>query len=218
MCFQVLPAILSAVGTGAQMVNQNQARRDQDRIAADSLRRNAEANRRGGERVAQEVQRIADSGPEAEQAAAQDDFMAALKQSQLKQGGDALGGPTGGSSRFAEDLDLARTSAAAEGRQLANRTARIDAPQFQRVREGAGFTNTGVDLSLIDDRARGADFLNRLRLARVQPNPGVDALGEGLTAFGGAFAGRARPPPQTGRFSGIGRSIADGFARGVSYG
>lgn len=179
--------------TAVQAANQNQARRQQDRIAADSLRRNTELNRTAGRRVSDEVQKLAESTPEMEQQDAQKDFMEALQRARVGQGGDALVGR--GSERFEDDLGLARTAANDEGKRTAALLSRIDAPQFQRVREGTGVTNAATDLQLIGGRGAGQDFLDELRLARAQPNPGVDALAGAAGAYGMARAGRMKPKP-----------------------
>lgn len=219
MCAQILPLLLSAAGSGAQLINSNEAQHQQDRIASETLRRNAGANRRGGERVSQEIKAVAESSPDAERAAADADFTAALKKAQLQSGGDALGGPGGASTRFEDDLGLARTAAEGEGKALAGRIAAIDAPQYQRTRENIGFANAGTDLSLLADQNRGQDFLDQLRLSRATPNAGVDAAGSLLTGLGAGMANRALPvgaAPTPGAVSNYGRPVRRAF--GAGYG
>jgi hypothetical protein len=190
-----LELALIAGSTGLSVANQQGAKRQQERIASDALRRNSLLNKEAGRRVSDEVQRVADSGPEGEVQDANADFMAALKRARVEEGGDALAGA--GSDRFSDDLDLARTAAGAEGKRTADILARIDAPQLQRQREGASLNRAATDLQLIGDRGQGGDFLDQLRMARAQPNAGIDALASLGGAYGTARAGRMKRPAPT---------------------
>lgn len=193
MCWQIaLPLITQAAGTAVQQNAENSAARERDRIAADTMRRNADTNRAAGARVSDEVQQIAKSNPQAEQQKAQADFMDALQKAQVAKGGTAFNAP--GGDRYQDDLNLARTAAGNEGKVMANRQARIDAPGFQRTAENVGITNTGTDLSLLQNRAGGQDFLDQLRMAQVQADPAQMAAGSFLSAAGSAYGSRYRPP------------------------
>lgn len=193
MCIQALPALLSAGGAVVQQVGQNQDRRDQARLADEALRRNTALNNRAGDRISQEIKTVAGANAEGERKTAQDDFMDALRKSKTADGGADFGAVPGGSDRFSADVDQARTAASAEGRGLAGNLAAIDAPQYARVKENQGFTDTATALSLLAGEGRGQDFLAQLRAARM-PGSGLQAVGSGLTAFGTAYAGRARKP------------------------
>lgn len=192
MCFQALPALLSAGGAVVQQVGQNQDRRDQARLADEALRRNTALNNRAGDRISQEIKTVADANPESERKVAQDDFMEALRKSKTADGGADFGAVPGGSDRFTADVGQARTGAAAEGRNLAGNLAAIDAPQFARVNERRGLTDAATSLSLLEGEGRGQDFLSQLRAART-PGSGLQSVGSGISAFGNAFAGRALP-------------------------
>jgi hypothetical protein len=204
MCIQALPLILSAAGAGMQQVGANQAHRDQLRTAGDNQRRQEAINRRAGERVNQQIQTVAEASPDAERTAATNDFMAALRKAKAADGGDSFGEMPGGSDRFAADVGQARTAAGAEGRQLAGNLAAIDAPQYARVNEARGLTDAAVDLDLLGGESRGQDFLSQLRLARAAgAGNGLESIGGGLSAFGGAMATRAvkpKVPAKTTRF------------------
>lgn len=188
---------LVAGSTALKAYDANRTRSEQNRIAEEDLRRNAMMNQRAGERVSQEVDRLKKSTAEPEREQLNTDFMEALKRAKLANGGPDLGDVGGASDRFSADTATARVAAGGEGKRLAANLARIDAPNLQRVREGRGFTDTATDLAMLRDRASGLDFLSRLRLARAQPNPGVDALASGMASYGTARAGRARPTGNT---------------------
>lgn len=188
-----VPAAITALGAGAGAYNQDQMLRDQDREVARGMREQAALSEQASQRVNQQIQDVAKSTPDAEAAQAESDFIGAMKRARAARGGDSLSGP--GGSRFQDDLGLARTQTANEGSMLAKQLARIDAPQFQRFREGVGMNNAITDLSLLDDRSKAVDFLTRMRAANQRANPWIDAASQGLTAFGLAKSGQASKRP-----------------------
>lgn len=192
MCTGVELALLAG-STAVSAANNQQAQNQQNRIASDAMRRNQMLNQEAGRRVSEEIQRTAKSAPDQEVQNANADFMDALRRAKVGEGGDALTGR--GSDRFADDLDLARTAANDEGKRTANVLARIDAPQLQRQREGAGINRAATDLSLLGERGKSGDFLDQLRMARAVPNAGIDALASLGGAYGMARAGRMKPRP-----------------------
>ncbi len=153
MCVQALPMLLTAAGTAVQQVGANQADSERRRALEANIRKQTEVNNRAGERVSQEIQNVAGANPEDERLAAQNDFMAALRKAKVADGGDDFGGPAGASDRFTADVGAARTAAGAEGRALSGNLAAIDAPQFSRIKENRGLTDTAVDLSLLGGEA-----------------------------------------------------------------
>ncbi len=193
MCVQALPLLLSAGGTALQAASANQERRDRERIASEGVRRNNEINQQAGQRVSQEIQQVASANPEAERMKANNDFMDALRKAKVSDGGADFGAPAGASDRFTADVGQARTGAGTEGRALAGNLAAIDAPQYARVNENRGLADTATDLSLIENRGKGQDFLSQLAMARANGNPGLETLGSGLTAFGNGLASRSMP-------------------------
>lgn len=195
MCVQALPMLLTAAGTAVQQAGANQADSDRRRALDANLRRQNDINNRAGQRVSQEIQRVAAANPETERAAAQNDFMEALRTAKAADGGDDFGAPAGASDRFTADVGQARTAAGAEGRALAGNLAAIDAPRYARVNEARGFADTATDLSLLGRESQGQDFLAQLALARANGSgAGLESVGGGLSAFGQASASRAQKP------------------------
>lgn len=197
MCVQALPLLLSAGGTALQQASANQERRDRERIAAEGVRRNSQLNQEASQRVSQEIQKVASASPDAERLKANNDFIDALRKSKTSDGGADFGAAPGASDRFTADVGQARAGAGAEGRALAGNLAAIDAPQYARVNENRGIADTATDLSLIEGRGKGQDFLAQLALARANGNPGLETIGGGLSAFGNAAAQRAPRPVKT---------------------
>jgi hypothetical protein len=196
MCTGLEPALITAaIGAGTTAYGQHQAAKQQDSILADNVRRNMEANAKGGARIAREVQNVKKSSVEPERAAAQNEFLGALRKAKLSTQGGLSDPEFGGSQRFAEDVGAARTASDLEGATSAGQLARIDAPVRQRMREGTGFNRAASDLMLIGDKAGGDDFLSRLRLAMTRPNQGTQIAGDLLSGLGSGLANRAKPVP-----------------------
>lgn len=202
MCFGAeafwVPAAVSAIGAGTSAVAQGQALKRQDRAVARGITDRANIQRQAGDRVQEQISKVAASNPDAERKAAQDNFMSALRKAKMADGSMDIGGPGAASSQFATDVSGARANAAQEGAQLSSDIARIDAPAFQRQREAVDVANTGVDLSLLDRNAEGLDFLTQMRAARAgQVDPLLAGAGQLTSAFGQAYAGRAKKPTST---------------------
>lgn len=201
MCFGLeaawVPAAISAAGAGASALAQNQALKRQDRETARGIAARSLIQKQAGDRVQQQIGDIAKSNPDLERKAAQDDFMAALRKAKMADGSTDIGAPGAVSSRFGADASAARTGAAIEGQKLSSDLARIDAPTFQRQREATGLANTGIDIGMLGSNAEGLDFLTQMRAARAgRVDPLLSGVGQGLAAFGQAYAGRAKPEPK----------------------
>jgi hypothetical protein len=192
-----VPAVISAVGAGVSAKSQDDALKRQDREVARGIAARSAMQREAGSRVNQQISEIAKSNPDAERKAANDEFMAALRNAKVADGSLDIGGPAGASDRFTADVGQAREGAVGEGRALSGQLAAIDAPGRQRAREATGFTNAAVDLSRIESRTDGEDFLSQLRAAQAgRVNPLASGVGQGLSAFGSAYASRTKPQPK----------------------
>lgn len=201
----LVPLLFTAGGTAVSTIAQQRALRRQDEEAARGIMRQGEISRRAGEQVTENIEQLGASTPEAERAAALADFMNALRTSRAS-GPGPLASPVGATSeRFAEDVGAARTAAGAESAATAGRLARIDAPTFQRLREGQQRADLASRLARLGSESSAQDFLTQLRIAGIQPNPFVTGIGQGLAAFGTAFAGRAKPT----KFAKPGKTIID---------
>lgn len=189
MCWQAaIPLILSAGGAIAQKKAQDDLRDDQARVAAEGILRQAALNRDASARVAQTTQELAASNPDAERAAKRATYTDALRRSMgTRAGATPVSGAV--SSRFTEDADAAANETEAEAANLADLTAAIEAPTYQRMNEGVAVNNAGVDLSLLRGRSAGQDYLTRLRMAMQKPNEWLQAGGQLMSGAGAALAG-----------------------------
>jgi hypothetical protein len=163
------------------------ARRRQDREAAAGIMRQAELTRQANQKVAQNVQELSQSNPEAQVQSQRAAYMDALRRA--KPANDAAMPSQGGaSSRFSDEVGIARTEGAAEAADIADTTARAEAPFLQRLQEGQRTADVASQLGILQGRSSGQDYLTRLRIALQQPNAGQMAAGSVLSGFGGAMA------------------------------
>lgn len=183
--------IAAVVGAATTGVASSQALKRQDKEAAQGILRSQALARQGNTRVNQEIAKVKASNPDAERAAATSDYLTALQKAGLTSGGPALASPTGAASgRFAQDVSSARASSGADARGLAGILAQIDAPELQRTREAQSRASTASDLEELNRQATADQFLTRLRASAIQPNPLLTGIGQGISAFGSAYAGR----------------------------
>lgn len=106
---------------------------------------------------------------------------------------DARGNATGGLNQVGNVSDAYKDSGADAalgitdyGKKVADLTSRIDAPNLQRQDEQADRLRFSSTLGGISRDAAGDDFLAKLRLQRIQPNPYGMAAADALGAYGGA--------------------------------
>lgn len=209
---------LSAAGTGAGVVAQNQARARQDHEAAAGIIRQAELSRQANQKVQKNIQQVEQDDPNEDIAKRQATYMDALRRSQPTTN-QALPAVAGGSHRFAEDVTGAQDASTGEAATSAGLMARIDAPSIRLEREGQAANNTLSELSLLGDKSAHQDYLTRLRASMAQPNPwltGAGALAKGYgsaAAINGAYSDDEIPvvtPKKRGRIPGQYSPIFDG--------
>lgn len=194
----------SAAGTGLGIHSQQKAAADQAKAAGDRAERARDFNRQAGSRVAQSIDEVKKSTSEPEQKATENEYIAALRRANAADSG--VSEPQGAvSQQYANDSATAKTASGVADRGAARSLAAVDAPFLQRVREGVSRGRTATDLSLLNNRAQGQDFLQQLRASLIHPDAGEAALGSFLTAGGQAFASRAKPVKPG--YSGLPRTV-----------
>lgn len=188
MCWQVaLPLITSAAGAAVQNQSAQDTQRRQDQAAAEGVMRQAALNRTADTKVAQSVQQLAASNDTQDVAKRRAAYTDALRKAAPVRAGTM---PVNGnvSSRFADDAATATADTEANAQAQADLTARIEAPTYQRAREGVALDNTNTELSLLKGQSSGQDYLTRLRLAMTKPNPWLNAGGQVLSGLGNGMA------------------------------
>lgn len=182
-----LGLILAGTGAATNAYNQNRALRKQNQATAQGIRDQGELQRQAAGRTMGAIDQFAQSGPEQAQRQNLDAYLAALRGSQRETEGSL---PMVGAAnpRFAEDVSAARQATGAEARDRAGVLARIDAPGLQRMNEQFALGRAGADLGELQRQSGAQDFLTKLKVASIQPNPWLGAAGQIMQGIGGAMA------------------------------
>lgn len=182
----LVPLAISALSAGAATYNTVDTARRADRVAAQGITQQADTQRRADERVNQEIQTLEGSTPEDSRAAANNDYLTALRRNRSNAVGEDLTGAT--SSAYTADTAAAKTGVTGYGTRVADTMSRIAAPGRQRQAEGEGFAQLASNLQNFSRESQGNAFLQSLRQRSVTRNPWVDA---GATIGSGVAGGMA---------------------------
>ena len=187
--------ILSAAGTGVGVVNQQGALRKQDKVAAQGIRKQQDLQREANARARGQVDEFSQSSPAGEQRQTLEAYMNALRATQpsAEGGMESMGAVN---PRFAEQVSGQQADMAARSGADARNMSVIDAASLQRLREGQGINRAASDLGAIGRTSEAEDFLNRLRVSSVQPNPWIGAAGN-IMQGAGMMMGMGAPAAPT---------------------
>lgn len=180
-----VPIITTLVGAGASYAASRKVANDQDAIAADGIRRQAENQRQTTARLNQTLNQMSASGPAEERASAQQSYGEQLQRSRTMAGAGLA--QRGISQQFDEMAGASEGQATGYAQQVADLMARIDAGGLQRQREGNQMADMGMDFDVLGGNIKGDEFLTRLRMGGVRRNPWLDALG-GAAGVAGTYA------------------------------
>jgi hypothetical protein len=176
----------AAAGTSAYNTNKTNHRIDEENAAG--LRRQNEKQRKADTVVDKLIKDTGDSSPEGEKNNAMAQFQKALAASSGMTN-SGLGGVAGASDRFNTEQQQAATGVSQYGNEVADRLARIDAPRYQRQREGNMRDTAGVDIGIIKRESAGEEFLNKLKLQGIRRNPWLDAAATAMSSYAGSMGG-----------------------------
>ena len=169
-----IPLVASVVAGGAQYMDARQQRKKANTIALQSLQSNSKRQQQADARTAQLLDETSKSTPAAERSSLLSGFLSQLVQARPDaQAGIAAGG---GGDAYARDAASAALGIDQKGREFADLASRLDAPRYQRIREGRNRADAGIDLSLIGGQQRDADRLTQTRMGGVQSSPWLQAL------------------------------------------
>jgi len=211
-----------AVGTAVaaavvQQYNAAQVQKKQNRATVASIAEQAKNQREANLKINENLDKL-------EQSTSQDEYQGRSSQirNQLRQKqAMALAGiqNTGGGEAVTEMAEAARPTAVGYGDDINRWISGIDAPMLQRQGESWDRANVENRLNRLRRDSAQEDALLRLKLAGIRPNPWLDILSQGLSAyatsgFGGkTMSGGGQP------ISGLGGQTAQQFyAPSVSAG
>lgn len=205
----------AAVGTGISLYSGNQTMRKKDSEASAGIMRQAQLQREADAKIKDATKQITQSNPEDEKQAAASQYLQALQRNKQATAG-ATSAVAGASGRYAEDVAASDADAAAKTGELVKTQAAIDAPAYQRLKEGATTDNLVSQLGLINGQSSDVANLTKLKVDSTTENPWLQALGQGLTSYGvGKVARGGKVTPAGTGTSTIGNSAgSSGFATG----
>jgi len=176
------------VSTVYKVTEDQKVARQQDRSLAQQIRTQSAHQQDADSAVADLINKTAQSSDQGQQQSLLGNFMQQIQ--------DARGNATGGLNQVGNVSDAYKTSGADAalgisdyGKKVADLTSRIDAPTLQRQDEQAARLRFGTELGGISRDAAGDDFLAKLRLQKIRPNPWGEAAADALAAYGGSKAG-----------------------------
>lgn len=149
------------------------------------LRRQQEADAMIGD----EIGAIAASNPEGERRQSLADYTTAIARSRIEPNVNASIAPNLGGTQYKADAAAGNMRNAQELRRTSDLVSRIDAPGFQRQREGERANRTASNVRELGRQGDTAAFLARLRAGRRRPNPWVQLI----SSLGTQIAGNYEP-------------------------
>jgi len=182
----LIPLITSVVAGGAQYINQRNTQNDRNKLLLSAEQQNRQLQNQADSKTNSLINKVANSTPNASQS----NYEQTLKQV-------LAGNQSGGQSPRVQPGAVSgayQAQAAQTGqgiRDYGNTQAALDAamaaPGLQRRNEGYAMNRTREQLSNIGNQVQGNDFLTRLRLEGIQPDPWLAALGSMATGAANAW-------------------------------
>lgn len=190
----LIPAIISAVGTGAAAYNSISANQRSQAQEAQGIQQQQALRQQAAGMVNKTIQNVAASNPAALQRQATGDFVSTMRANEAATNPLLSGtqGTPGANSRFAQDVNTANNTVQNFGANQAGDLAAMSAAVRQRQQEGLAMGTLQTNLGLTGAQAGSQAFLTQLRAATAgQQNPWL-SLGAGLLS-GGASAYSKNP-------------------------
>lgn len=202
------------ISTAYKVHSDQQVAHRQDQSLAQQIRTQSAHQQDADAAVADLINKTAQSGDQGQQKSLLGSFMQQIQ--------DARGNATGGLNQVGNVSDAYKASGAdaalgiaGYGQKVADLTSRIDAPTLQRQDEQAARLRFGSELGGISRDAAGDDFLAKLRLQKIRPNPWGNAAADALAAYGGSKLsnGYSASPSSTGSVS-----FSNGYGTNLPFG
>ena len=212
-------AFLSALGSAwVSNLNANRTARKQNEAAMAGLMRQKEFEDQARQRFNKQLQDLEQSTPDEERKTLASQIRQQLRNRQAL----ALSGiqPTGGSDAVTMYAGEAEPVAVDYGDFIGNTMAAVDAPLYQRQGESFDRADVGNLIRTMGRHSSTEDYLTRLKIAGIRPNPWLNMLAAGLGAYGTSGAGMFNPTATSGStvtgLPNLGGMSASGFYRDPS--
>lgn len=182
---------IAVVGTGTQLYSQNQAVRQQDKIAANNIIKQGQERQLANADVQKNID-MAKQNPANLARAQQNEnaqYAEALQRAKPTGQDAAFTAPAGASARYAADVGTALKSNAAFGANQARNMSITDAPGITNLNTQLGLGDTATKIGLIGDRAAQENALATSQINSTRANPWLSTLGALMQGGGAAYAG-----------------------------
>ena len=205
-----VPALLTAVSSGAEYVNQQNANSRQQAVTVQDIQNQQQLRQQGNDLVKQQTQNIANSSPQALAAKETGDFVNTLRKNQAGSaaGGvtntnptnfgqpvSALGPTAGTSARYKSDAANSQQEVQNYGQTNAQEMGAVDSAVRQRQNEGLQMQTLGTKINQLQAQSQIQGFVDKLRAnAAGQQNPW-------LSLFSSAMGGLANSSSKNGWFT-----------------
>jgi hypothetical protein len=199
-----VPAVLAAVGTGAEYVNQKQATNRQNDAEIAAMQHQQQIEDQANAAARGLTQQIAKNTPTQIANKATGDYVAQLRKNAAgsTQGGSTKGGAqtfgastsslapaSGASSRFNDASAASQKEVQDYGNTYASEMGQIDAATRQRQNEGLAMSTLGTQLNTLGAQSYGQNFVDQLRAqVQGQTNPWVSLMAGLLKNGANAYA------------------------------
>lgn len=214
-----IPAVMAAVSTGAEAVNQQQANSRQQNSEAQSIMDQQQYRNQATAEVNKQIQNIKQSNPTALQDQATSAYVSQLRKNAagaqsgtnnasqtFGQSTSALAPSVNGNARYNKDVASSQQETQQYGTNEAQEMGAIDAAVRQRQNEGLAAQTLGSNLDVLGAESYGTSFVDQLRAqAAGQTNPWV-SLGSSILsqAASGASKNMTGAPSGTTSYGQVG--------------
>jgi hypothetical protein len=200
----MVPALISAIGSGAQYMNQRSANNRQQDAEVQAINDQAAIRNKATGAVGKLTQQVETDSPTQAASQATGDYVANLRKnagvSALAQGGStsSLAPSTVGSSRYNTDVANSSKQVQSYGNTNADEMGQIDAATRQRQNENLAMGTTATQLQGLNAQSNAQSFVDQLKAGVAgQQNPWVSLFSGLLKSGANAYATNQRPPINT---------------------
>lgn len=200
----LIPAAISAIGSGAQYMNQRSATNQANDVEQQGIQNQTDLRNKATGAISKLTQQIQTSNPNQIASSATGQYVQNLRKNAnvnaLAQGGStsSLAPAVAGDPRYAADVANSSQQVQQYGNTLAGEMGQIDAATRQRQNEGLAAGTLGTQLQGLNAQSNAQGFVDQLRSQVAgQTNPWV-SLFSGLAKNGAnAYARNANLTPST---------------------
>jgi hypothetical protein len=187
-----IPLVLSAIGTGAAIYNNQQTEKRQDKQLASQLRMDAVKQHEADAKTAELVNKTRQSTDKDEKAASLGAFTQAIKANQ-QNANRPLATLGNVSQAYKQSGSDAALGMAQKATGLADLISSIDAPTQQRQNDVRDVDDYHTKIGLIERRSRGDDFLAQMKLRSIKRNPWIDAFSQVAGGYANNYGSGSAP-------------------------